>query len=191
MQVTSIVHSRIAPFAGVLAAIVILGASITPARAEAPDRTAREIEAEREFFFHRRLQIIRPQRRDGPLRYNNISDDEVREIQSAASEVVGNVMVQIGGVTTGCPCEDGPTCTDQVWVETEVHHKPFGLLLSKIQNHWVIGPVQRWWWLYEKADDEEQKKLLGELSACGLDEAMVAWYRQHRFAAPTKPKEKH
>ena len=126
----------------------------------------------RHYLLWKRLNSIRPQRMDGPLRYLNVSDEEVREIKGAAFEVVGNVLVHIGGVISGCPCEDGPKCTDQVWVQAEIHEEPFGLLLSRIDNHWVIGPMQRWWWRYEKASYEDQDLMINELPSCGVDEKL-------------------
>jgi hypothetical protein len=114
------------------------------------------------------------------LRYLNISDDEVREIQGASSEVVGRVFVYIGGVTHGCPCEDGSKCTDQVWVQAEVKGKPLGFLLSKIDERWVIGPVQRWWWRYEKAERLDRDKLVDELPHCGIEEVKQEILRRYR-----------
>lgn len=92
-----------------------------------------------------RADQIQPRRRNSPTRYLNISDEEVREIQSAASEVVGKVVVTIGPVVVGCPCEDGTSCTDQVWILAHLPKETVGLLLSKIGGHWDIGTVQRWW----------------------------------------------
>jgi len=92
-----------------------------------------------------RAAAVRPTGRDSPLRYLNISDDEVREVQSAAAEVVGNVLVTIGPVTVGCPCEDGDGCTDQVWVLAHLPRETVGLSLSKVGGHWTIGTAQRWW----------------------------------------------
>jgi hypothetical protein len=88
---------------------------------------------------------IQPRRRDSPARYQNISDEEVREIQVAASTVVGKVVVTIGPVVVGCPCEDGKSCTDQVWILANLPQGTVGLLLSKIGGYWDIGAVQRWW----------------------------------------------
>lgn len=104
-----------------------------------------------------RAYALRPVRRDGPLRYQNISDEEVREIQSAAAEVVPKALVNISGVTTGCPCEDGPQCSDQVWIVAFRPDKSFGLRLSKVNNHWMIGPVQRWWLRYDALRSRDWK----------------------------------
>jgi hypothetical protein len=95
-------------------------------------------------------RVTRPARRDGPLRELNISDGEVREIQSAALQVYPGAIVNISGVVTGCPCEEGPGCTDQVWI---VAHKPGqsqGLQLSRFNGHWSIGVVQQWWLDFDK-----------------------------------------
>ena len=105
----------------------------------------RGAEMERVWAILDRAKEVRPQRRDSPLRYLNVSDNEVREIQEAASEVVGNVLVTIGGVVTGCPCEDGAKCTNQVWVLAHRPNDTIGLLLSKVNEHWQIGTIQRWW----------------------------------------------
>lgn len=86
-----------------------------------------------------------PSRRDGPLRETNISDVEVREIQAIAAVVSPGAIVNISGVVTGCPCEDGPACTDQVWIVAHRDNQSHGLQLSKIDDHWAIGAVQQWW----------------------------------------------
>jgi hypothetical protein len=45
-----------------------------------------------------------------------IRSEEVREIQAAAHGVVPGALVNISGVVTGCPCEDGTGWSDQVWI---------------------------------------------------------------------------
>jgi hypothetical protein len=54
---------------------------------------------------------IQPARRDGPLRAVDVSDDEVREMQAVALQVQPDSILNISGVVTGCPCEDGPACS--------------------------------------------------------------------------------
>jgi hypothetical protein len=56
----------------------------------------------------------RPNRRDGPLREPNVSDEEVREIQAATHEVFPGSIVNIFAVVTGCLCEEGWACSDQL-----------------------------------------------------------------------------
>ena len=73
-------------------------------------------------------------------------------MQSAAFEVLPHAFVSIGTVVTGCPCEDGAMCTDQVWVMAADKKRAVGLLLSRIDGRWEIGPVQRWWLRREALD---------------------------------------
>jgi hypothetical protein len=108
-----------------------------------------------------RLGAYQPSRRDGPLRKTNISDQEVREIQAVAATVSPGAIVNISGVVTGCPCEDGPACTDQVWVVAYRPDQSRGLQLSKISDHWTIGAVQQWWL---DRDSLFARRLRGELS---------------------------
>jgi hypothetical protein len=95
-----------------------------------------------------RMWEILPPRRDSPRRYENISDGEVREVQSVMAQLAPLAIVNIGTVATGCPCEEGPTCTDQVWVVGYRPEKMTEVLLSRVSDHWTIGPVQRLWWEY-------------------------------------------
>lgn len=85
-----------------------------------------------------------PQRRDSPLRYLNVSDDEIREIQAAVAAIAPYDFVSIGGIVTGCPLEEGSACTDQVWVDLQRLGKSRGLQLSRISNRWIIGVIQQW-----------------------------------------------
>ncbi len=124
---------------------------------------------------------LKPERRDSPLRYENITDEEVREVQAAAAEILPREYVSINGVVNGCPCEDGLKCTNQIWIVARKFGNAAGLLLSKIDGHWVIGPVQRWYLRYEEMnrrhsrsathaqrlkDLEESQQMLEELPAC-------------------------
>lgn len=133
-----------------------------------------------------RAFTVQPPHRAGPVRYLNISDDEVREVQAAASEVVGNVLVTIAEVTEKCPCEDGDACTDQVWVWAYKPSGTVGLLLSKVDGHWTIGAVQRWWLSHENLQEhkfkgdyfgfkEAERDLLWQFPKCGLDKQELAW----------------
>lgn len=103
-------------------------------------------------LFNPKASSLRPARRDGPLRADNISDEEVREIQTVLGPTVRPEMLNISGVVTGCPCEDGPGCREQVWVVTWHGQRSAGLLLSRIDGRWTLGPVQRWWLQREAID---------------------------------------
>jgi hypothetical protein len=111
----------------------------------------------RSIYLNMRARTVAPRRREGPLRSENISDQEVREIQSVAAGVIPDTLINIGSVVTGCPCEDGPQCTEQVWILGYRPGKIQGILLSRIDNHWAIGAVQQWWLGYEKLQDSKGK----------------------------------
>jgi hypothetical protein len=92
-----------------------------------------------------RINQTRPSRRDGPLREINLSDNEVREIESVMSPIYPGFILNISGVVKGCPCEEGSACSDQVWVVPENDVKVPGVSLSRISGHWMVGPIQQWW----------------------------------------------
>ncbi|MFK7888555.1 MAG: hypothetical protein AB8G16_16965 [Gammaproteobacteria bacterium] len=110
--------------------------------------------------FDRRLRLLtdpaplrpltRPRRANGrALRYENLSDIEAREIEAIATRINPGAIVNIASVTTGCPCEEGASCTDQVWVVAENERRSLGLMLSRIDEVWQIGPLQKWWREYD------------------------------------------
>jgi hypothetical protein len=115
----------------------------------------------------------RPARKDGPLRVENISDEEVREIQGVMSEQFPGAIVNIGGVTVGCPCQDGVSCDSQVWVVAHQVGRTHGLMMSRIDDQWVIGPLQQWWRQYDalsaqisavlKSDDPARFEIVRDL----------------------------
>lgn len=92
-----------------------------------------------------RAREIMPRRRDEPLRDINISDEEIREIQFLVRNVLPRSIVNIGPVVTGCPCEEGVSCTEQVHIQANSATKSMGLLLSRSLNSWRISEVQAWW----------------------------------------------
>jgi hypothetical protein len=113
-----------------------------------PDRNRARLSMQQRI----RASGSRPLRRDAPLREENINAEEVGEIQTVMSSVLPGAIVNIAGVVTGCPCEDGPACSDQVWI---VAHRPEwskGVQLSKISGHWNVGPLQQWWMDYDKLE---------------------------------------
>jgi len=131
----------------------------------------------------RALELL-PGRRNTPLRELNISDGEVREVQAIAAGYLPRDLVNISPVVTACPCEEGPTCTAQVYVLATAKGKTSGLQLSRMNLAWQVGVVQKWWlrraaiqrqntgnafrdeYLYEKAVNdlyEEFPACLGQL----------------------------
>jgi hypothetical protein len=98
--------------------------------------------------LYRNIRTTQP-RPNGPLRKDNVTDEEVREMQQAALEVYPDSIVSISGVTDGCDCEDGPSCTAQVWLALNREYRTRSLVLSKIDGHWKIGAVQSWQLQYD------------------------------------------
>jgi hypothetical protein len=122
---------------------VAVGQSSEDARRAAA--AAEDARIQKLFRTEKRAWQTHPNRRESPSRAENIDDNEVREIQTVISEVLPGAILNIGTVVVGCPCEDGLSCSDQVWVVAHRPEKTKGLLLSKIGGRWTIGPVQRWW----------------------------------------------
>lgn len=102
----------------------------------------------------RQIFVTEPKRIEGALRDENISDQEILEIQKASLEVMPGAIVNIGGVTTSCPCEYGASCSAQVWIVTTRLNESTGFMLSKLRGHWVVGPIQSWWFRYQKHRDK-------------------------------------
>jgi hypothetical protein len=142
-------------------------------------------------LVYSRAHEIRPQRRDAPLRELNITDEEVREIQSVTRTYIPDSYVNISSVVTGCPCEEGPGCEDQVYVLADAGTRTVGLQLSRIQKAWKVGEVQKWWLandrLYAQRDTMDPAdyqnamiKLAHEFPVCasGVDSASTAKARK-------------
>jgi hypothetical protein len=100
---------------------------------------------ERYARIAKRAHDLYPQRRDTPLRDINISDDEVRELQALMEKYLPSDYVNISPVVTDCPCEEGPTCTAQVYVVATLNGQERGLQLSRLDEQWQVGVVQQWW----------------------------------------------
>lgn len=144
---------RIAPW---LVAGLALGLS---AHAESPDRklTSKEMtrmllemrqwESDRRKKDHvsRRAEELKPAYRAEPLRYLNITAEEVRDVQLISSKHLPKAMMNISPVVTNCPCEEGPNCTAQVYVVATTGEQSKGLQLSRLKDQWMVGLVQQWW----------------------------------------------
>ena len=148
---------RIAPW---LVAGLALGMS---ALAQTPDKklTAQEMnrmiiemmqwqaEWRKTDHISNRAEELRPRRRDEPLRYLNITDEEVRQVQLISLKYLPRAMVNISPVVTNCPCEEGPNCSAQVYVVATSGEFSKGLQLSRLRNQWSVGVVQQWWFRRE------------------------------------------
>src|SRR5215510_3902386 len=119
----------------VTAVLACVLAAVVAAQEQASTRTAAAY-SNRSQDTRFRARELRPQRRDEPLRYLNISDDEIREIQEVAKKYLPKVLLNISPVVTGCPCEEGPQCTDQVYIVAQTAQSSRGLQLSRVRNAW-------------------------------------------------------
>ena len=104
-----------------------------------------ESEWRRKDHISRRAEELRPAYRAEPLRYLNISDEEVRQVQLVSVKYLPRAMVNISPVVTNCPCEEGPDCTAQVYVVATTGEASKGLQLSRLKDQWIVGVVQQWW----------------------------------------------
>jgi hypothetical protein len=123
-------------------------AAADPVAAAERARQARMATDIRLHELEARARQLYPRRRDTPLRYLNITDNEVREIQSITRKFRMPELVNISPVVEGCACEEGAGCTEQVFVVGNINGKAYGLQLSRSKNRWGVGTVQRWWLEY-------------------------------------------
>jgi len=132
--------------------------SQSPAKVLTPDQM-RQMMEDQEYWRQQRGRYedikfrawkLEPKRRDSPLRDLNISDNEIREVESIAQAYLPRSMVNISPVVTDCPCEEGPACTAQVYVVAQTKDKTRGLQLSRTNGpggvgRWGVGMVQQWY----------------------------------------------
>jgi hypothetical protein len=167
-----------------MAVLAIAGSAAAQQPAAKPPAPAQDLRSEdtyarvmRKMSLVQRAFELRPQRRDAPLRYENITDIEVREIQLVAEKHVPKSIVNISPVVTGCPCEEGPQCTDQVYIVANGLVTSAGLQLSRVKNSWQVGVVQQWWLRYDalrarrdtmnwRAYEASEAELFRELPQC-------------------------
>ncbi len=118
------------------------------------ETTAQEGKARKFSHPVARITHGKPRPRDRALRYENLSDIEMRQIMQVAGKEHPGAILNIAGVTVGCPCEDGANCEDQVWVVAHKNNRTLGMMLSKIEGQWAIGPLQKWWLRRDRLDAE-------------------------------------
>lgn len=102
-------------------------------------------ERQKQLQIEQRAQELYPRRRDTPMRDLNITDGEVREIQRLMKSIDVHEILNISAVVTGCACEEGADCTEQVYVVGKYQGRNVGMQLSRLRNLWTFGRVQRWW----------------------------------------------
>lgn len=128
----------------------------------------------------RRAHSNAPRRRDTPLRELNLTDEEIREIQSATRNYLPADYLNISPVVTGCACEDGPDCKEQVYVLADMGASAKGLQLSRIKNTWTVGALQQWWVNYGRL--EERRK---QMDWPEYERALIALAREFPMCAET------
>jgi hypothetical protein len=126
----------------------------------------------------RRARNQVPKRRDEPLREINLTDEEVREIQVATRNYLPAEYLNISPVVTGCACEDGPDCKEQVFVLADAGASAKGLQLSRIKNAWTVGALQQWWLSYGRLQERGKKMKWPEFEA-----ALIALAREFPMCA--------
>jgi hypothetical protein len=99
----------------------------------------------------------------GPLRYENISAQEIDEIEAAARSILPGALVNISGIVAGCQCEEGEQCTAQVRVVAYRPEKTSGLSLSRINGHWSVGLLQQWEFQYAAFLDKYPRPYFGHM----------------------------
>ncbi|MCA0894812.1 hypothetical protein [Microbulbifer agarilyticus] len=104
-----------------------------------------------------RILKAKPRRFQGENRQENLNDIEVREILAATQTIYPREVVTIDAVKSECPCEDGASCDAQVWVVVYKPGKTDGLMLSRIEGRWTVGPLQKWWLKYEPLQLEQSR----------------------------------
>ena len=91
------------------------------------------------------------------MREENLSDHEVREIQASIRKVYPEMIVNIGTVTMGCSCEEGPDCTSKVWVTSLNDNKMDALLMSRVGGRWLLSRNDQYRIDYERYEKMRQK----------------------------------
>jgi hypothetical protein len=129
--------------------MVLAVAAIAQQPRPAVATATRQMQAQKRVDILDRAYELRPRRRDSPMRYINLSDNEMREIQDVASRHLSRTVLNVSPVIEGCACEEGPLCTDQVYVVMHASGKSVGLQLSRVKKIWKVGVVQLWWLKYD------------------------------------------
>ncbi|MBC8025152.1 MAG: hypothetical protein H7Y89_04120 [Steroidobacteraceae bacterium] len=122
-----------------------------------------------------------PVRRDSPLRELNLSDEEVREIQAATKSYLPADYLNISPVVTGCACEDGPDCKEQVYVLADAGTSAKGLQLSRIKNAWTVGVLQQWWLNLGRLEERRRRMDYPE-----YERALIALAHDYPMCAKTE-----
>jgi hypothetical protein len=148
--------------------------------------------------WYREIPSSEPQLPSRPARRENISDEEVREVQDAALQVYPDFIVVISGVTDGCTCEEGSQCSAQVGLALNRNNVTRSLVLSKLNGHWKIGAVQSWFLKYREFErthprptngdalqdwERARQALFKQFPACPVPAANWTLLRNNKFGS--------
>ena len=147
MQIRSDRFFPVASIGSYFILLFVFAGMFLPSAAASDGKSKAERLAEHQQRRH--IYGSRPRRIDEPLRAENISDEEIREIQATTVTIYPGTIANVSGVTAGCPCEEGQLCDSQVWILAHRGNRYDGLMLSRISNKWVVGPLQTWWFEYD------------------------------------------
>jgi hypothetical protein len=98
----------------------------------------------KESDWYREIPSSEPQLPNRPMWRENISDDEVREVQDAAHQVHRDFILVNSGVTDGCACEEGGQRSAQVGLALNRNNVTRSLVLSRLNGHWKVGAARNW-----------------------------------------------
>jgi hypothetical protein len=182
---------RLAVTSGAVAAAVLMCAG-------AFSQTADNRPQSGDSDWYREIPSSEPYLSNRPMRRQNISDEEVREVQDAALQVYPDFIVVISGVTDGCACEEDGQCSAQVGLALNRNDVTRSLVLSRIDGHWKVGAVQSWWLKFREFEsthprptnwdalqdwERERQALLKHYPACPVPAANWTLLRNDNFGS--------
>ena len=115
--------------------------------------------------------------KDLPLREQNLSDVEVRQIEMVMNAYFPGAIVSIGGVTEGCNCAESPACSSQVAVTAYRPDRSAQFVLSRLNHRWGVGRLQAWWLEYEALFSSSRQE------RSGVNSRLIDLSREERIQA--------
>jgi hypothetical protein len=79
----------------------------------------------------------------GNLREENITDEEVREVQKVVDEKMPGEIRRIGPVTVGCGCAERPGCTNELVIVVKTKAMADEVTLARVRKVWQLSELQQ------------------------------------------------
>jgi hypothetical protein len=76
-------------------------------------------------------------------REENITDEEVREIQKVVAEKIPGSILRIGPVTVGCQCSERPGCTNEVVLVVSNAARTIQATFARVKKVWQLSEATR------------------------------------------------